>query len=142
VCILVLKYIHRFTLRSADNLRFNSTFKLQQQKVYNSSHQGILSYTPAIVAPVTLQSLIGDDATNQLIPSLTKSLDNMHQTPLQKVQYAAQLKLLKEGKAPFLNMVVFATGGFASVPAPNTSYATIAIMQVVSPSGSRFPERG
>ncbi|KAJ7678651.1 alcohol oxidase [Mycena rosella] len=115
---------------SLDNLRFNSTFRLQQQQLYNSSHQGILTYTPGVVAPVTLQSLIGNNQTNELIQSLTHSLDNIHQTPLQKVQYQAQLNLLKSGRVPFLNMVVFPTGGFASTPEANTSYVTIAMVEV------------
>ncbi|KAJ6498249.1 alcohol oxidase [Mycena vulgaris] len=113
-----------------DNLRFNSTFKIQQQELYNSSHQGILSYTPAIVAPVSLQSLIGNDGTDELLRSLTHSLESIHQTPLQKVQYEAQIKLLQAGKVPFLNMVVFPTGGISSPPAANVSYITVAIMQV------------
>lgn len=97
----------------------------------NSSGKGALSYTTAAMAPTTLQSLFGQQETNALISSLTKSLASMSQTPLQKAQYQAQVDLLKAGKIPFLELVVFPTGGVASVPAPNVSYVTIAVMEVV-----------
>jgi hypothetical protein len=66
-----------------------------------------------------------------MIAALQTSLNTMPQSALQKVQYEAQLKLLKAGKAPFLELVVYPTGGVASTPAPNVSYITIAIMEVV-----------
>ncbi|KAJ7439757.1 hypothetical protein FB451DRAFT_145380 [Mycena latifolia] len=113
-----------------DNLRCDPTFKLQQQELYDSSHQGILSYTLPIAAPVTLQSLIGNDETNKLLSSLNQSLTNITQTPLQKVQYQAQLELLQGGEVPFLNMILYPTGGLISPPAANTSYVTVTIAEV------------
>jgi hypothetical protein len=83
------------------------------------------------MSPVEVQTLFGQEATQTMIDSLKKSLKFVSQSPLQKVQYDAQLKMLESGRIPFLELVVFATGGVASTPAPNTSYITIAIMEVV-----------
>lgn len=113
-----------------DNLNFNATFKAQQQELFNSSGKGLLSWTIPIAAPVTLQSLIGTTETNKLVGSLTQSLNKIKQTPLQKVQYKAQLALLKAGEVPQLNLIVYPTGNFVSAAAPNTSYVTMTIMEV------------
>ncbi|KAJ7508824.1 alcohol oxidase [Mycena galericulata] len=115
---------------SLDNLRYNTTFRLQQQAIYNASGRGALSYTPAALAPTTIQSLFGQQETDALISSLTKSLEFMHQTPLQTAQYKAQLELLQAKKTNFLELVVYPTGGVASVPVANVSYVTIAVMEV------------
>ncbi|KAJ7737459.1 alcohol oxidase [Mycena maculata] len=113
-----------------DDLIFNTTFRLQEQALYNASRQGALTYTPAAMAPTTLQTLFGQQDTEQLITSLITSLALMSQTPLQQVQYEAQVELLKAGSIPFLELVVYPTGGVASEPAPNVSYVTIAVMEV------------
>lgn len=97
----------------------------------NASGQGALSYTPAALAPIPLQAIFGDNATTAMISSLQTSLKSMAQTALQKAQYEAQLNLLQAGTIPFLELVVFPTGGVASPPAPNVSYITIAVMEVV-----------
>ncbi|KAJ7464023.1 alcohol oxidase [Mycena latifolia] len=113
-----------------DNLCFNSSFKIEEQELYNSSRRGILSYTIPIAAPLTLQSLIGHDETNQLLRSLTQSLNNISQSPLQKVQSQAQIDLLKGGDVPFLNMIVYPVGGLISSPAAHTSYVTMVAVEV------------
>ncbi|KAJ7458829.1 alcohol oxidase [Mycena galericulata] len=128
--VTVSDYILKPPTISLDNLRNNATFRVQQQIIYNTSGQGALSYTPAALGPVSLQTLFGDDATTTMINSLQTSLESMNQTALQKAQYAAQLKLLRAGTVPFLELVVYPTGGVASTPAPNVSYITIAIMEV------------
>ncbi|KAJ7116266.1 alcohol oxidase [Mycena crocata] len=128
--VTVSDYKLKAPVVSLDNLRFNTTFKLEQQSIYNNSGQGALSYTPAAMAPTLLQSLFGEADITALTKSLIKSLQLIPQSPLQKVQYKAQVDLLKGGKIPFLELVVYPTGGVASVPAPNVSYITIAIMEV------------
>ncbi|KAJ7447298.1 alcohol oxidase [Mycena galericulata] len=128
--VTVSDYILKVPTISLDNLRNNGTFREQQQILYNTSGQGALSYTPAALGPVSLQSVFGDNATTTMINSLQTSLASMSQTALQKAQYAAQVKLLQAGTIPFLELVVYPTGGVASSPAPNVSYITIAIMEV------------
>ncbi|KAJ7716163.1 alcohol oxidase [Mycena olivaceomarginata] len=128
--VTVSDYVLKPTTISLDNLRNSAPFRSQQQILYNTSGQGALSYTTAAMSPVEVQTLFGQEATQTMIDSLKKSLKFVSQSPLQKVQYDAQLKMLESGRIPFLELVVFATGGVASTPAPNTSYITIAIMEV------------
>ncbi|KAJ7698127.1 alcohol oxidase [Mycena rosella] len=113
-----------------DSLRFNATFRTEQQNLYTSQHKGALTYTPAINSPVTLQSLVGTAETNAMMKNLTAFLSTFPQTPLQKVQYQAQLDMLKAGDAPFLVMGELPTGGFLGPADFNTSYTTAVIMQV------------
>ncbi|KAJ7698143.1 hypothetical protein B0H17DRAFT_1177509 [Mycena rosella] len=118
------------------DLRVNATFRVEQQNLYTSEHKGALTYTSAINSPVTLQDLVGTAETNTLIKNLTAFLSTIPQTPLQKVQYQAQLDMLKVGDAPFLVMGALPTGGFLGPADFNTSYTMAIIMQVIRPTRS------
>ncbi|KAJ7493606.1 alcohol oxidase [Mycena latifolia] len=128
--IMVSDYVLKVPTITLDTLRNNATFRLQQQAIYNASGQGALSFTPAALAPISLQTLFGEDATTAMIDLLKTSLHGMTQSALQTVQYDAQLKMLQTGKNPFLELVVVPTGGVAASPAPGVSYTTIAVMQL------------
>ncbi|KAJ7493611.1 alcohol oxidase [Mycena latifolia] len=128
--IMVSDYKLKASTITLDTLGNNVTFLLQQRSIFNASGQGALSFTPAALGPTPIQTLFGKDATTAMIDSLKTSLHGMTQSALTKVQHHAQLKLLQAGEVPFLELVVVPSGGVAGTPAPNTSYVSIAVMEV------------
>ncbi|KAF9461949.1 hypothetical protein BDZ94DRAFT_1195503 [Collybia nuda] len=110
-----------------DQLRFNSTFMNQAEAQYKSTHAGPLTYTPSIYGMAPLQKIVSSSRMRSLLAQLDKEIFNNspNLSPLQKVQYTFQRKLLSDGKVGTVGFTVVPVGGIASPASGNASYVSV-----------------
>lgn len=90
----------------------------------NKSHTGAFTYDTAAVATVPLQKLISQSELANLTALLDSSLSRKGNTPLQKAQYGILKRFLAKGEVGWMEFMLLAGGGAASLPQGNTSYIT------------------
>ncbi|KAI0063317.1 alcohol oxidase [Artomyces pyxidatus] len=108
---------------SLDDFRNNPTFMAEQQALFAASQTGALTYDTAATGSTSLQSFLSSQNITSLSALIPKSSDSSL-SPLQKAQYELMSEIFSGGETGWVEFLVLASGGAASVPAPDTSYAT------------------
>ncbi|KAI0052472.1 GMC oxidoreductase [Auriscalpium vulgare] len=108
---------------SLDHLRNDPSFMAKHQEEFATWHTGALTYDTAATGSTSLQSFLTAQNISSL-EALMPSPDDARLSPLQKAQFKFLHDIFQEGKIGWAEFLVLASGGAASVPAPDTSYAT------------------
>ncbi|THH16221.1 hypothetical protein EW146_g4381 [Bondarzewia mesenterica] len=105
-----------------DQLRFNETFVQEQQAQFASNHTGVLTYDTGTTGSTPLSAFLPQSIIRDLSSLMPSAASNL--TPLQNVQYDLMRKIMYEGKVGWVELLMLAGGGAASVPEEDTSYVT------------------
>ncbi|KAJ1300923.1 hypothetical protein OPQ81_003349 [Rhizoctonia solani] len=116
-----------------DALRNNPTFAAAAAAQYNTTHNGILSYSGAIFSFINLDYIATSAEIANMTTQLEREIASENLTPLQKASYDIQKGLLKQ-KVGLVEVILNPGYGGPGVPKANSSYISI-VMGVEHPFG-------
>ncbi|KAI0312846.1 GMC oxidoreductase-domain-containing protein, partial [Amylostereum chailletii] len=106
-----------------DHMRFNLTFLQRQQDQFDADRTGALTYDTAVTGSTPMKSFLSD-ADLSVLSSTMPSTTNPSLSPLQKIQFNLLHSFFREGKIGWAEFLMYAGGGAASIPEPDTPYNT------------------
>ncbi|CUA76134.1 Oxygen-dependent choline dehydrogenase [Rhizoctonia solani] len=112
------------SVQDLDVLRNDAAFAAAAAAQYNSTHDGILSYSGSILSFINLDFMATSEEISNMTARLDQEIASENITPLQKASYDIQREWLKE-KVGLVEVIMNPGYAGVGVPKANTSYMSL-----------------